>query len=308
MMRQQRDDAASLPLPDAGKSYGLCHYLSLIRWLRCCMREVDLGGRRRRQHLEEVIQRQAAELKRMCVADQQRLQMLAMASHDLRNPVAAIQGFVELLREDTHNAISREQRELLNWIYERAEFMQVLLRDILDLAQLENNVIQLRYQPVHYVQFLQRLLATNQHTSLARHRTLVLQTTAQLPQLWADPLRLEQVVNNLLQNALAHAPVRSQVTVRVDLEPEGVRTSICDQGPGIAAHELPHIFKEFYKGAKPGGNGQSAGSGLGLAIARQLISLHGGSIGAASEPGVGTTIYFFLPAAAVCDAVETVAA
>jgi signal transduction histidine kinase len=112
----------------------------------------------------------------------------------------------------------------------------------------------------------------------------------------ADPDRLAQVFDNLLDNAIRHSPRNSTITVAIKEINEGVECAVTDQGTGIPAQHLPFIFERFYRvDAARSRNGQDGGTGLGLAIARALIHAHGGHIHAQSMEGEGTTITFWLP-------------
>ena len=107
----------------------------------------------------------------------------------------------------------------------------------------------------------------------------------------ADPVRIGEVLGNLLANALRHTPTGGSILVHVEsVEPDGVAFTVRDTGPGIAPEVLPHVFDRFIKGSGSGG-----GAGLGLAIARSLVEAHGGSISAESEPGRGTSVRFVVP-------------
>ncbi len=112
---------------------------------------------------------------------------------------------------------------------------------------------------------------------------------------WADPHRLAQVLDNLIDNALRHTPAGGQIDVRCDaITHNQVRCAVRDNGPGIADEHVPHLFERFYR-ADPSRARSSGGSGLGLAIARALVAAHGGEISVSSRPGAGSTFSFTLP-------------
>ena len=134
----------------------------------------------------------------------------------------------------------------------------------------------------------------NAHLPQARQRDVDLQvgSGAMKPPVRMDADKIARVLDNLVDNALRHTPAGGRVLLGAEMQGSGVRFTVGDTGPGVAAADLAHIFERFYRGDGARGRG---GSGLGLAIARSLVELHGGTIGAASVPGAGTTIHFSLP-------------
>src|SRR5262249_27525091 len=127
----------------------------------------------------------------------------------------------------------------------------------------------------------------------SRGATLRVEELADFPLLDVDPLRIRQVLTNLVGNAIRHSHEGAEVTVAAERRGETIAVSVRDTGPGIAPEELPRIFERFHKGAG------STGSGLGLAIARNLVMAHGGEISAQSAPGRGTAVTFTIPLPAV---------
>ena len=152
--------------------------------------------------------------------------------------------------------------------------------------------MRLDLSPVEPLALLQRTV--NAHLPQARQRGVNLQVDsgAGVPPVRVDADKIARVLDNLLDNALRHTPAGGRVLLGVEMQGSGVRFTVGDTGLGVAAADLAHIFERFYRGDGARGRG---GSGLGLAIARSLVELHGGTIGAASVPGAGTTIHFSLP-------------
>jgi len=151
-------------------------------------------------------------------------------------------------------------------------------------------------RPVNLVELARATLNQFGPAAEAADVSLELAANAAAPVVIGDADRLAQVLRNLLSNALRHTPAGGLITVRVEAQSGQVRLQVTDSGTGIAASDLPHVFDRFYRGDKSRSR-RGGGAGLGLAIARQLITVHGGTIEVASASGQGTTFTLSLPAA-----------
>jgi two-component system, sensor histidine kinase and response regulator len=217
----------------------------------------------------------------------------SMLVHDLRSPLTIINGYLQLL-EGSAEALPGKHRRYLTSIREACTRMIRLIGDILDVSKLEEGKLALEREPVDLValsgEIVERLgpVAT-QHSVLLVFEPAVASLTV-----LADPRRLEQVLMNLLGNALKFTPSGGRIGVTLDSDGVGALVTVSDSGPGIAAHEMPLLFEKFSQTSAAKG-ARGPGTGLGLVICRHLIEAHGGRIWAESEPGHGSRFIFRLP-------------
>jgi signal transduction histidine kinase len=210
--------------------------------------------------------------------DRLRRQLMADVAHELRTPLAILQGRIEGLLDGVYPRDEARLGELL----EETCHLSRLVEDLGTLAHAEAGVLDLRKEAVDLGDLVRDAAA-------ALPRPIAVEVPADLPAVEADPVRIRQVLLNLLANALRHTPEDGDVSVQVEARPQRVLIRVRDSGSGIAAEDLPRIFERFQKGSG------SRGSGLGLAIARKLVLAHGGDIGIESAPGKGTEVTVSLP-------------
>jgi signal transduction histidine kinase len=236
------------------------------------------------------IEKQNQELRRLNTLKNA---FLGMAAHDLRNPLALIQSSLALLLDpDSH--FTEAQREYLHRAMERqAHHMLALLDDLLDVTEIESESLTLKLKAVDLGQFLNE--SVELHNELARPKgTCVVLETAPPGTVVADPDRLDQLMDNLISNAVKYSPPGSTVRVSAHRLDSGWRVSVKDEGPGITEQDRQRLFHDFARlSARPTGGEKSIG--LGLAIARRIVDAHGGQVGVDSEPGHGATFWFTLP-------------
>lgn len=236
------------------------------------------------------IEKQNQELRRLNTLKNA---FLGMAAHDLRNPLALIQSSLALLL-DPDSRFTEAQREYLHRAMERqAHHMLALLDDLLDVTEIESESLTLKLKAVDLGQFLNE--SVELHNELARPKgTCVVLETAPPGTVVADPDRLDQLMDNLISNAVKYSPPGSTVRVSAERLDSGWRVSVKDEGPGITEQDRQRLFHDFARlSARPTGGEKSIG--LGLAIARRIVDAHGGQIGVDSEPGHGATFWFTLP-------------
>jgi PAS domain S-box-containing protein len=218
--------------------------------------------------------------------------LLTSISHDLRTPLAAIKGFVTMLAGG-HPYWGEDSREAyLTSINESADQLGRLIENVLEMARIDTGVARLRRRSVALASLVER--AVQAARLLNRGHEFEVSTMAALPDLEIDPLRIEQVLRNLLEHAVVASAAGSKVTVRVEQQADEALVSVIDRGIGIPKENLPHIFDRFYHASQMS-DGQARSASLGLYISHELVVAHGGRMWAMSEPGHGTTIYFTLP-------------
>ena len=227
--------------------------------------------------------------ERLQINDQQRRNMLADISHELRTPITVIQGNVEGILDGLYPA----DEARLKSIIEETQILSRLVDDLRTLALAESGALRLRLEPTHVAEIVREAVAGFQ--AQAAEKAVTLQMTLEGGEdANIDPQRIREVLTNLLSNALRYTPRGGNITVRLAESGSGserrLTLSVQDSGPGIDPEILPHVFDRFFK------SGDSGGMGLGLSIAKYLVEAHHGRIWAASEARQGTRISFTLPA------------
>lgn len=233
------------------------------------------------------------------MTEQHRLEKLredfiANVSHELRTPIAMLQGYSEALLDDV-GASEEERNEMTKIIYEESQRMGRLVTDLLNLARLESGHMRLYKELVQFNNAIERM--TLKFSQAAKEKGIELSFATDLDD-WSaaelDEDRIEQVMTNLIDNALRHTPQGGQVQVLVENMGDYAKVSINDTGAGISDEDLEFVFERFYKADKARTLGKG-GTGLGLAIASNIIKAHSGEIRAESKFGEGTSFIFTLP-------------
>lgn len=226
-----------------------------------------------------------------------RTQFLSSMSHDLRTPLNAILGFAQLLQHRAGTLLSRSENEYLESIIHSGELLLALVNKILDLHQIESDAVQLYPEntPVH--QLINECIALVAPLAQQRGVRFDHQDSGNLSlEIWADQLRLKQVLINLFSNAIKYNRVAGSVTVTAGANDDGtVRVRVQDTGPGIPAADHDRIFEMFQRGQRSI-MVSTEGAGVGLFVSKSLVELMGGSIGVESQPGGGSCFWFDLPA------------
>jgi signal transduction histidine kinase len=221
--------------------------------------------------------------------DRQRRQLMADIAHELRTPLTIVQGRLEGLVDGVY---PRDEAQLTE-VLKETRMLARLVDDLRTLANAEAGSLSLHKEPTDLAVLIHDAVGTFAADAAAAGIALRVDDRAELPLVDVDPVRVREILINLLANALRHTSADGAITVsaRLDARTDArmIVVSVSDTGSGIAPDDLPRIFDRFYKGAT------SHGSGLGLAIVRNLVIAHGGDVTATSELGHGTTIAFTLP-------------
>ena len=208
-----------------------------------------------------------------------RRNLMADVAHELRTPLAGIQGTVEALQDGVFPVTT----ENLQAVHDQVTLLNRLVEDLRTLANAEAGQLSLDRVPLNLVDLCQRQVTTFQPQATAKGITLTFQTQPPDLTVCGDDQRLGQVLTNLLDNALRHTPTDGTIQVELTAKSDLVRLAVTDNGEGITAEALPHLFDRFYRGDHSRDR-RTGGSGLGLAIARQFVQAHGGRIWAESPP------------------------
>lgn len=242
-------------------------------------------------NLQRQLSKQNVELTRL---NELKNQFLGMAAHDMRNPLSVIFSFATFLKEETQDIIDQEHQEFLDIICSSATFMLRLIEDILDISKIESGKLNLNLSEFNLNLFIVNVIKTNQTMAVRKHIQIRLFEEQNDIQIKADRQKLEQVMNNLLTNAIKFSNPHSFIDVKLQSEQNQVTVQVSDKGIGIPDEKMDDIFVPFRQIAAKGTVGEK-GTGLGLAIAKRVIEGHGGKIWAKSTYGMGTTFSFCLP-------------
>jgi two-component system sensor histidine kinase KdpD len=231
-------------------------------------------------------QRLAAEKVAAELVGDQRSALLRSVSHDLRTPLATIRAVTSDLRDGT-DYDDETRAELLDLVGDEAERLDRLVANLLSLSRIEAGALEPERQAVAVDELLTDRVRRLKR--LLRNRRIALDVPFALPLADADYTLVDQVVTNLLENAVRHSPEGSTIRVRARSKESWIEVSVADQGPGVAAEDQDHIFEPFRRGEG------STGSGVGLAICQAIVEAHGGSIAARRANGGGAELVFTLP-------------
>jgi len=219
-----------------------------------------------------------------------RSSLLSSISHDLRTPLAAITGSTSSLLEDGEALPAAVRKDLLENIHDEAERLERLVSNLLEMTKLESGAIQpnkeLHYPGEVVGSAIARLEKKLQGRKLTTH------IPANLSLVPMDSLLIEQVVVNLLDNALKYTPKESPIEILIREEGEQLVVEVADRGPGLPEYGLEHLFDKFYRGPQ---HGRNSGAGLGLSICKGFVQIHGGNIKAQNRPDGGALFLFSIP-------------
>jgi PAS domain S-box-containing protein len=218
--------------------------------------------------------------------------VMALVSHEMRTPLAAIQGMSELLAQYDLDAARRREMNLA--INDEVKRLTRMITEYLDITRLESGATVLRRSPVRVESLVERSLLLLDPLAGQKQMRLERRFEVNLPAVLADADLLARAVSNLVSNAIKYSPAGTAVTVSVRAEPAGVCIEVSDQGPGIPAADLDRIFEKFYRVPRVE-DADTPGTGLGLALVREVAELHGGAVGVASPAGAGAAFTLRIP-------------
>lgn len=242
--------------------------------------------------------------------DKLKSQFLSVATHELRTPLTVILGYNAMLAESLHDRLSEAEQETLTESVAACKRLIRLVNSMLDMAQIEAGKMKMNFAPGDLRRLAQGVIALFQHDARARNVALNATLPARLPKITMDAERIQQVLINLVANALKFTPENGSVRVQVRYrsERDQVSISVTDTGPGISPEDQIHIFDEFAQVQRQNRDRQKSGSGLGLAIARRIVEAHQGTISLDSRPSQGTTFSVTLPLQQVSPELRAVSA
>ncbi|MEU9092457.1 PAS domain-containing sensor histidine kinase [Streptomyces sp. NPDC087901] len=218
-------------------------------------------------------------------------ELIATVAHELRSPLTSVKGFTATLLAKWERFTDDQKRLMLETVYADANRVTRLITELLDISRIDSGRLELRRQPVDLSAAVERHIQALTASGQDPGRFLV-RTCQPLPTVWADPDKVDQVLGNLLENAVRHG--EGTVTIEVAAAPaksdeKGTAVTVSDEGPGIPEESMSRVFTRFWRGSKRGG------TGLGLYIVKGIVEAHGGTITVGRGPGGGAEFRFILP-------------
>jgi signal transduction histidine kinase len=248
-------------------------------------RGLELGAR------TDELARRGEELEALSDA---KSQILGVVAHDLRGPLGVIRSYADFLLEGIGASLSSSHREALTIIHEQSAFLLRLVGDLLDFSAIESGKLELRLFWTDLGPVVERAVQRNRILAEPKQISVRIVEAPVIANILCDSHRIEQVLNNLISNAVKFSPVGASVEVIVELGKDRLLVRVEDTGPGIAPGEMDKLFQPFQR-LSAAANAQVPGTGLGLAICRKIVEAHGGKIWAESGPFGGSRFMFQLP-------------
>jgi len=239
--------------------------------------------------MAETIEQNIIQLKSV---EELRKELIANISHDLRSPIASIQGFTETILLKEKSLTQDERKKYLEIILQNSENLSKLVNDLFELSKLESNPQMLNQESLQVAELVQDV--ADKFKIIAKEKNININTiySKRLPMVYADIQMTDRVFQNILDNAMKYCSANDVVTIELELQNDGVLVKITDTGKGIANEDLPYIFTRYYKGSKTQG---ADSTGLGLAIVKKILDLHKSTIEVYSKINQGTRFEFKLP-------------
>lgn len=224
-------------------------------------------------------------------------QFLSHVSHELRTPLTCIHQYITLLLDGLAGPVAPDQIDHLKTVLKSVNQLHAMIHDLLEAARVESGKTRIEPRCIDIGELMQQAVAMMRPRAEEKHVTLAIASDPSIPLVYADPDRTCQVFINLIDNGIKFTPPNGTVTVKaslVETDPTSVYLSVCDSGRGIPQDALPQVFERLYQDPDAV-DGNRTGLGLGLYLSREIVSLHGGRMWVASQPGNGSTFSFTLP-------------
>ena len=236
------------------------------------------------------------DITRLKGLEEMRREFVANVSHELRTPLTIIKGFAETLVENAKQLSEAERERFNKKILKNSERLHILVEDLLTLSRLESQASQIDWELASLGQLFEETVENNSSRLKRNDQKMVLEIDSELRDFEFDLYRINQVVDNLVENVFRYAPdfKELKLSAKLNADKSMVLCSVKDDGPGIPQKDLPHIFERFYRVDK-GRSREHGGTGLGLSIMKHIVQLHGGDVRGESSAGQGTAIHFSIP-------------
>ncbi len=266
---------------------------ALLSWRRDRGDEIDRLG----ETFEHMSERIADQIGQLQEADTARRELMANISHDLRTPMASLQGYLETLQIKDGSLSADQRRHYLELAAKHSRHLSRLTDELFQLARLDQPDPSLEPEPFSVAELAQDVAQKFRLEIEQKGLSLNTDIPVDAPFVSGDIGLIERVFDNLIDNAIKYTPAGGTLSLTLKPRKDVVETSITDTGCGIPVTEQPHIFDRFYRAKQRAGTA-AEGTGLGLAIAKRILELHGSPLNVSSEPGAGATFTFQLPASA----------
>ncbi|RLC67046.1 MAG: hypothetical protein DRI48_03300 [Chloroflexi bacterium] len=234
------------------------------------------------------------DVTREVEADRMKSEFVSTVSHELRTPMTAIKGYTDLLYAGAVGPVNDDQVRFLSIIRNNADRLTALINDLLDISRVETGRVRFEPRPTQIGDVISEVVNALAGQAEAKRQTLTYEVVGGLPDVMGDRDRLNQVLTNLVSNAIRYTPIGGEVEVRAYPVEGAVRVDVRDTGIGITPEDMGRIFERFYRADHPLVQ-EEAGTGLGLSIVKMFVEMHGGRVWVESEPGEGSTFTFILP-------------
>ncbi len=247
-----------------------------------------------RDRIAQEADRAREELSRMSDEREQFLYFIRMVAHDLKAPLAAVQSYLKVMLRGSAGPLSMKQE---TWVYrniKRIDGMLELINDIVDLSKLQAGLIEPELEEVSWPEVLENCIEVARGLTESKGIELIEEVEPNLPRILGSEVRLCQLINNLVSNAVRYTPTGAKIYIKTSKKDDNVEVCVEDEGEGIRQEILPKIFNDFFKGDPE----SLEGTGLGLSICKRIVEMHRGKIWAESPiPGInnGTRIFFTIP-------------
>jgi signal transduction histidine kinase len=229
-------------------------------------------------------------------ASKDKADFVSYVAHELRTPMTSIRGYADMLAKELLGPLTPDQAKFIGTITRNAERMQILISDLQDTTRIESDLLRLDLKPTSLADALHEALQAVQEKIKARSHQLTTEIPEDLPQVQADPKRLEQTLTELLRNGIKYTPEGGKIGLRTWMQADYVHCSISDSGVGISLKDQARLFNKFFRSESPAIR-EMPGTGLGLFVVRHLVESQGGEITIESQVDVGTTVTFTVPLA-----------
>ena len=237
------------------------------------------------------------DITELKLVNEMRSDFVANVSHELRTPLSILRGYIETLLDNPKTS-PKELARILEVMERHSKRLGLLVDDLLTLAQLESANSNLQLSEVNLSELFGKVVHDWEKKLAEKQLKMIVDVAATVPFILADETRLEEVLHNLLENAVKYSQENGEIRLHAEQRDDGqIALSVSDSGIGIGKNDLPRIFERFYRADKARSPESIRGTGLGLSIVKHIAQRHGGRVEAESEPGRGTTIRVILPMA-----------
>jgi two-component system OmpR family sensor kinase len=243
----------------------------------------------------QLVDRINMQMEKLQKADMSRRELVANVSHDLRTPLATLQGYIETLFLKDNNLTTQERKQHLEIAIQHCERLAKLVDALFELAKLDSHETKAHYEPFNIGELAHDVVQKFDLSARERQIAIQVDLDQSLPFVNADIAMIERVIENLLENAVRHTPAGGSIRLTLSPRNGDIAVRVSDTGCGILPEDLPFVFDRFYHRDQTQ-NGKTGYSGLGLAITKRILELHHRTIKVESTPGAGTQFTFTLPA------------